>query len=159
MDQSKGFLTLYQQQFQIITDFYSLVPEDKYDFRLIDTFNRKSDSIRESFAHVLAMNYVYLDGCKSGVIRFSIEPYSYLFAYSKKQLLTEAENFEKELMQFISAHDFDETKLIDAPWGKTTIMTALFALREHLILHVGWNLAIMDALNIPRFESLKKVWG
>jgi hypothetical protein len=27
------------------------------------------------------------------------------------------------------------------------------------ILHVGWNLALMDHFNMPRFESLVQYWG
>jgi hypothetical protein len=32
-------------------------------------------------------------------------------------------------------------------------------IRHHDILHIGWNLAVMDHLNVPRFESLIHYWG
>ena len=35
----------------------------------------------------------------------------------------------------------------------------LFFLRDHDILHISWNLALMDLLNVPRFPSLSKYWG
>ena len=36
---------------------------------------------------------------------------------------------------------------------------AIFLLRDHDILHVGWNLALMDHLNMERFPSLREHWG
>jgi len=39
------------------------------------------------------------------------------------------------------------------------IVDVLFFLRDHDILHVGWNLALMDALNMPRYPALIQYWG
>jgi len=35
----------------------------------------------------------------------------------------------------------------------------LFFLRDHDILHIGWNLAVMDHLNVPRYPTLIQYWG
>ena len=35
----------------------------------------------------------------------------------------------------------------------------LFFLRDHEILHIGWNLAVMDYLDLPRYPSLIQYWG
>ena len=36
---------------------------------------------------------------------------------------------------------------------------AIFLLRDHDILHVGWNLSLMDHLDMERFPSLREYWG
>lgn len=49
---------------------------------------------------------------------------------------------------------------VEVPWGgRMNAVDLLFFLRDHDILHIGWNLAVMDHLNMPRFESLIQYWG
>jgi hypothetical protein len=46
------------------------------------------------------------------------------------------------------------------PWGGSIqALDTLYLIRDHEILHVGWNLAIMDHLEMERFQSLKDAWG
>ena len=35
----------------------------------------------------------------------------------------------------------------------------LFFPRDHDILHIGWNLALADHLDLPRLPSLSAYWG
>jgi hypothetical protein len=50
--------------------------------------------------------------------------------------------------------------LVEVPWGgKMNVVDVLFFLRDHDILHIGWNLALMDALNMPRYPALVQYWG
>src|SRR3989304_6324854 len=87
--QVRVFYSLWWPQHQVIYDFYSRLAEEQFDYCMVDTPEKKSDTPRQSLAHIL---YV------------------------------------------------------------------LFFLRDHDILHVGWNLALMDHLSVPRFESLIAYW-
>ncbi len=40
-----------------------------------------------------------------------------------------------------------------------TRVETLYLIRDHDILHVGWNLALMDHLGMERFSSLREYWG
>ena len=50
---------------------------------------------------------------------------------------------------------------VKVPWSQELIpaIASLWGLDSHEILHTGWNLALMDLLDIERFPDLKKVWG
>jgi hypothetical protein len=93
--QVRTFYALYWPQHQIIIDFFNRLPEEQFDFRMVDAPARKAETPRESLAHIIYVN----------------------------------------------------------------LMDVLFFLRDHDILHVGWNLAYMDHLNLPQFDSLIQYWG
>jgi hypothetical protein len=147
---------------QINKDFYQLVPEEKLDFRIVDTPARKSDSPRESLIHQIDTTHDYINGVKSGVLKFG-NIYADLIdakKYSKEQLLQMLEETETELVKILSDPDINKRKVL-VPWSNEPIaaISTLWGLDSHEILHTGWNLALIDLLNIPRFPSLIKVWG
>jgi hypothetical protein len=79
---------------------------------------------------------------------------------TKGQLLAEWERIDEEMFTYLTAETFDSQSTVDVPWGgKMNAVDVLFFLRDHDILHIGWNLALMDHLNVPRFESLIQYWG
>lgn len=49
--EAKRFLLQFFGDRAINREFYEKVPEDKFDFRIVNTPKRKSDSPRESLAH------------------------------------------------------------------------------------------------------------
>jgi len=90
----RAFYSLYWSQHQIILDFFTRLTEEQFDYRMVDTPEKKSDTPRESLAHILYVQLVYLNGVKTGKLEFKSR-----------------------------------------------------------------NLALMDHLNAPRFESLIQYWG
>lgn len=143
-------------------EFYKRVPEDKFDYRMVDTPERKSDTPRESLAHQIDTTRDYINGVKNGVLKFGIkyEDLPKLINLTKDQLLAKLEEAEQELVNLLSdPATFD--KKVKVPWSQEPIpaLASLWGLDSHEILHTGWNLAIMDHLNIERFPALKQMWG
>lgn len=152
------FYGLFIAQRRIIRDFYVNLPDDKFDFRMVDTPERRSDSPRESLAHILDVQLVYMDAIKTGKLDFGKIGQVDASA-SKAELLIEMDRIDTEMIEYITHPDFNPNQHVEAPWGSMTAGAMLHATREHDILHVGWNLALMDHLNMPRFDSLKQYWG
>lgn len=141
-------------------DFICLLSEEQLDFRMVDTPGRKSDTQRESIAHLLYVELVYLNGVKSGCLEFKSMGVEHYSKMTKTQLLAEWERIDEEVYSYLTSESFDSKALVEVPWGgKMNAVDLLFFLRDHDILHTGWNLAIMDHLNIPRFKSLITYWG
>ena len=117
---------------EINVEFYRRVPEEKLDFRMVDTPQRKSDSPRESLVHLIDSTREYVNGVKTG----------------------------EELFLLLSDPTIGNQK-ITVPWSKEPIpaVSALWGLDSQEILHTGWNLALIDHLGIERFPSLKAMWG
>lgn len=143
-------------------EFYILVPEDKFDFRMMDTANRKSASPRESLVHQIDTTRDYINGVKTGFLKFDRE-YQDLHDSQdlyKDELLNKLKDGELELVNILSDLSIVDKK-VHVPWSKEPIpaIASLWGLNSHEILHTGWNLAIMDHLNIERFPLLKKMWG
>jgi uncharacterized damage-inducible protein DinB len=156
----RTFYMLYWSQHQILIDFFNLLPEEHYDFRLSETAGRKADTPRESLAHILYVQYVYLNGVRTGRLEFKTMGTEYFSNLPKDQLLAEWEKCDKEIYTYLTADTFDSHLTVEVPWGGTmNAIDLLFFLRDHDILHIGWNLAWMDLLNVPRFESLRQYWG
>ncbi len=159
---AKAFVDQFLRDREINKEFYKRVPEDKFDFRMVDVPQRKSDSPRESLIHQIDTTRDYVNGIKTGTLRFGIkyddltEPQK----MTKDELLLKLEESEKELIEILSDPEINNRK-VQVPWGKEPIpaVTSLWALDSHEILHQGWNLAIMDHLNIERFPVLKAMWG
>ena len=79
---------------------------------------------------------------------------------TKAQLLAEMERIDKEMFAGLTAETFDANKPVTVFWGgEMGALDVLYFLRDREILHVGWNLALMDHLNMPRFPSLIQYWG
>ncbi|RJQ27723.1 hypothetical protein C4577_00820 [Candidatus Parcubacteria bacterium] len=158
--QARFFIESFSRNRRINKEFYKLIPEDKLDFRMVNTAQRKSDSPRESLAHQVDVTRDYIQGVKTGILKFG-NKYPDLLdlkQYSKKELIDKLEEAEKELVEILTGPKVGDKK-IQAPWGNVGAIDLLWGLHEHEILHTGWNLAIMDHLSIERFPGLKKMWG
>ncbi len=160
--EAKRFLLQFLSDREINRDFYQLVPEEKFDFRMIDTSNRKSDSPRESITHQIDTTRDYINGVKTGVLKFRIiyEDLTNPQKLSKDQLLEKLEQTAEELITLLADEGIENIK-VQVPWSKESLpaISSLWGLNDHEILHQGWNLAIMDHLSIPRFPSLQRMWG
>jgi uncharacterized damage-inducible protein DinB len=158
--QVRTFYALGWSQHQILVEFYRLLDDTQYDYRMADTPDRKSDTPRESLAHIIYVELVYFEAAKSGQLDFKdlgTEQYKTL---SKAQLLAELEHIDQDMFDYLNRAAFDSSRLVEVPWGgKMNVMDVLFFLRDHDILHIGWNLALMDHLNMPRYPSLIQYWG
>lgn len=88
----------------INVEFYRRVPEDKLDFRMIDTPNRKSDSSRESIIHQIDTTRDYVRGVKTGTLQFraTYEDLRGEKKLTKDELLTKLEESEKEVMEVLA---------------------------------------------------------
>ena len=129
---------------------------------MVDTPQRKSDSPRESLVHQISITRDYINGVKTGTLQFGVkyEDLAEPQKLTKDELLAKLEETEKELIEILSDPEIANKKM-QVPWSKEPIpaVTALWSLDSHEILHQGWNLAIMDHLNIERFPALRKMWG
>ena len=158
--QVRQFYALYWPQRRIVCDFYTRLTDTQFDYRMADTLERKSDTPRESLAHILYVQLVYLTGVKTGKLEFKsmgVEHYQHI---SKDQLLAEMERIDADMFATLTAETFDSHSRVQVFWGgEMNAVDVLYFLRDHDILHIGWSLALMDHLNIPRFESLIQYWG
>jgi len=156
----RAFYSLYWSQHQIIYDFFTRLAEEQFDYRMVDTPEGKSDTPRESLAHILYVQLVYLNGVKTGKLEFKSMGTEHYREMTKAQLLAEMERIDAKMFAYLTAEPFDSNRTVDVPWGgEMNAVDVLFFLRDHDILHIGWNLALMDHLNVPRFESLIQYWG
>jgi hypothetical protein len=146
-------------------EFYRRVPAEKLDDRLVDTKARRSDSPRESLLHQLYVvrNYVY--SVKTGVMQWGPLRERLLMApalatWGKRRLLAEMERTERELVELLSLPDI-EARTVKVPWRDEPLpaLRLLDGLNDHEILHTGWNLALMDHLQIERYPALSRLWG
>lgn len=153
------FLDQHLQQRRILADFYALLPEEHYDYRLVDRPDRRADSPRESLAHILHVHGVYVRAARTGVLAFDDAGERRCPDDSKRALLEELDRLGEELVELLCDPGFDLDAPVEAPWGHESALSALYLIRDHDILHVGWNLAVMDHLGMERFPSLREYWG
>jgi uncharacterized damage-inducible protein DinB len=157
---SSCFLFAVVAQHQIIRDFFTRLTEEQFDYRMVDTPDRKADTPRESLAHILYVQLVYFNSVKTGKLEFKSMGVEHYREMTKEQLLAEMERIDREMLAYLTAETFDSNRRVAVFWGgEMNAMDVLYFLKEHDILHIGWNLALMDHLNISRFESLIQYWG
>jgi uncharacterized damage-inducible protein DinB len=154
------FLESFLTNRKINREFYEKIPENKYDFRMVDTNKRKSDSPRESLTHQINVQRTYMLAVEKGKLKFGDYYNQELKAKTKKELLSKLKKADQELTDILTDEDKCRKK-VKVPWCKQPIdaVDMFWALDQHEILHTGWNLAIMDHLNIKRFPTLKQMWG
>lgn len=160
--EAKRFLLQFFKDRAINKEFYEKIPENRFDFRIVDTPERKSDSPRESIAHQIDTERDYVNGVKIGELKFGIV-YNDLarpIKLTKSELLEKLRDEDNKLVKALSNKDIAE-KAVKVPWAKEPIraLSIVWALDSHEILHTGWNLAVMDCLGIERFQKLKEMWG
>ena len=143
-------------------EFYERVAEDKFDFRMVETKSRRSDSPRESLAHQIRVQREYMRGIETGRLEFgalkAVEVE--LRELPKLELLALLDQAGKELEQMVCDPGIEE-KRIEAPWSDIplTARELIGFLQMHEVLHTGWNLAVMDHLEMERFPALRELWG
>lgn len=160
--EAKRFFDNFFQNREINREFYSRVPEENFDFRMVDIPERKSDSPRESLAHQVDTTRDYVNGVKSGILKFGpkYEDLKEPSKLSKEQLMKMLVKAEEALFEILRDPKIGNKK-VKVPWNSDPIpaIASLWGMNSHEILHTGWNLAIMDHLNIERFPKLKAMWG
>ena len=158
--QVRVFYSLWWPQHQVIHDFYTHLTEEQFDYCMVNTSERKADTPRESLAHILYVQLVYFNSVKTGVLEFKSMGVEHYREMTGEQLLVEMERIDLEMFTTLTAETFDSSRKTAVFWGgEMNVLDVLFFLRDHDILHIGWNLALMDHLNIRRFESLVQYWG
>ncbi len=160
---ARAFLAIFTPDRLVNKAFYKRVPEDKLDYRMVDTPTRKSDSPRESIAHQIYVTKKYIYAAKHGVLEFDgvvDGPLENAEQLGKEQLLKALEQTEAELVALLTEPDI-ATRTVRVPWSNNpvSVTSMLYALNSHEILHQGWNLALMDHLDIERFPEFKALWG
>lgn len=155
-----AFYGLTWSQHRILHEFYTLITEEQYDYRMVDSPVRKSDTPREGLAHILYVELVYLNSTRTGRLEFKDLGVEHYKKMTKDQLLAEWERIDQEMFAYLTSVDFDSSQQVEVPWGGAmNAVDVLFFLRDHDILHIGWNLALMDHLDVPRYASLIQYWG
>lgn len=158
--QIQVFYSLWWPQHKILCDFINQLPDEQFNYRMVDLPSRKADTPRESIAHILYVQLVYLNAVKTGKLEFKSMGTEHYGTMTKEQLVAEWECIDEEMFTYLTAETFDSQSQVEVPWGgKMNAVDLLFFLRDHDILHIGWNLAVMDHLNMPRYESLIQYWG
>jgi hypothetical protein len=103
---------------------------------------------------------VYFDSLKTGRLEFKSMGSEHYAALPRAQLLAELERNDAEMFAYLTAETFDSHRTVEPFWGgRMNGIDVLFFLRDHDILHIGWNLALMDHLSLPRYESRVQCWG
>lgn len=144
---------------QIIRDFYALLPEEHYEARLVDQPTRKSDSPRESLIHILKTELAYFKAIQTGTLDFETPDASAYRAMAPAALLTELDTLDEAVFNYVADSKFNSEATVTVPWGTLRAVDVLYLIRDHDLLHIGWNLAIMDHVGMERFPSLKAYWG
>ena len=141
-------------------EYYELVPDESFDFRMVNNSERRSDSPRESLAHQIGVQQDYINAVITGILKFETGDDKSMKNLSKTELLQKLTEVDEKLVEILSDEDIGN-KTIISPWSKipSSAIKSLWGLDSHEILHTGCNLAVMDHLNIKRFESLKNIWG
>lgn len=142
--------------------FYARVPEDKLDYRMVETPNRRSDSPRESIMHQIYITKQYVAAATHGKLQFDITGHvpPSVQTSTKAQLVEALGQTERELAEVLSDASV-LSKKVKVPWSTAPVpvITMLYGLTSHEILHEGWNLALMDHLDIERFPEFVLLWG
>lgn len=163
--EAKAFLDQFSRDRAVNKKYYHLVPEKQFDYRMVQTSKRKSDSPRESLIHQIYVtrNYIYSVQVGKQVWnneRLRLLVPSQIKTYKKDQLIAELEKTEQELKDLLSEEGFVK-KRVRVVWAPEPVaaITSLWGLNSHEVLHQGWNLAVMDHLDIERFSEIRAMWG
>ncbi len=161
---AQHFLWQLENNWLINRDFYDLMPENKFDYRMVDNTTKKSDSPRDHLAHQITVIYDYANGIRQGTITFHDNThYDQLKKYkkmTKADLIHEYDQAMQTIVDLLAEEDIDN-KQIKVSWYDKPILalSALSGLNAHEILHTGINLTLMDVFNMKRYKSLIGMWG
>lgn len=159
-EEANNFLHNFFLNRNINREYYERVPEERFDFRMVDNPTRKSDTPRESLAHQINVQRTYMMAVETGELKFGAYYDEGLKIKSKAELLSELESADIQLVELLSREE-NLTKKIVVPWDMSGVgaVTMFWSLNSHEVLHTGWNLALMEHLDIERFPALKAMWG
>lgn len=160
-EKGRAFWALYTPMRAIVLDFFRLLPDELMDYRMVDRPGRRSDSPRESLAHILGVQRCYLRALEAGRLSFSYEDRDAYLVTARSELIAALEALDARLLRHLADSAFRPDAPIIVPWSEEpeTAIAVLHALRDHDLLHIGWNLALMDHVAMPRFPSLVAQWG
>jgi hypothetical protein len=99
----RTFYSLYWPQRRIVSDFFARLAEEQFDYRMVDTPERKADTPRASLAHILYVQLVYLNGVKTGKLEFKSMGVEHYAGMAKAQLLVEMERIFSPPSSSVSA--------------------------------------------------------
>lgn len=164
--EAKRFLIVFLKDRKINREVYKHIPENMFDFRMVNAKMRKSDTPRESLIHQIYVTRNHIHSLKNGNLQWgSDDIYGTLMKEdfknkTKDELLALLAQTEKELIKELSNPHINKKK-IKVDWSSQAIpaLVSIWSLDRHEVLHTGWNLALMDNLNIERFRELKEMWG
>ena len=146
-------------------EFYRQLPAEKLDCRVVDAKTRRADSPRESLLHQLFVVRNYVHSVKAGVMQWGEERQRLLMApalsrWGKQRLLDEMQRTEQELVDLLALPDI-ESRGVKVGWQDAPLpaLRLQHGLNDHEILHTGWNLALMDHLEMERYPALTRLWG
>jgi uncharacterized damage-inducible protein DinB len=153
-----AFQIFYAQRI-VLRDFFAQLSEDQFDYRMVDRPGRRSDTPRESLVHLITVQRWYIQGLTSGELSFAPIDDSAYRDLPGAGLLAELDRLDDTVFNIISQPDYSPQAPVACPWGTVPRTVMIHIMRDHDILHIGWNLALMDHLDIPRYESLRRLWG
>jgi len=80
--------------------------------------------------------------------------------WGKRRLLEEMQRTEQELVDLLALPDI-ESRGVKVGWQDAPLpaLRLLHGLNDHEILHTGWNLALIDHLEMERYPALRELWG
>jgi len=159
--EAQRFIKVFLTYRAINRKVFESIEEKDFDFRMVHNQQRKLDSPRESLAHLIEVESSYLMSAKDGLgHRWGRAKDLDSPTKSKDFLLNLLSKKDEELISFLSKEE-NLKKKVQVKWSENpiSVLSYFWAMNDHEILHNGWNLALMDLLDIPRFDELKNIWG
>lgn len=154
--EAKIFVETWLIQRNLNKEIYDSVPEDKFDFKVTP----RSLSTRENLIYQIKVHDNYLKCVEEGVL---IHGKHYeelkLDGLGKKELLETWDNIDKKIIEFLSSEKMKKKVILSPNNKEVSVIIALWGLEGHEKYHLGRISVTLEALNIPRSESLKQNWG
>src|SRR5919108_1433285 len=125
--QIRVIYSLWWPQHQILLDFTAYLTEEQFDYRMVDSPLRKADTPRESIAHILYVQLVYLNAVRTGKLEFKSMGVEHYKALTKERLLAEWDCIDKEMFTDLTDERFDPQCQVEVPWdGRMNAVDLLF---------------------------------
>lgn len=88
-------------------------------------------SLRESLAHILQVQLIYLNGVKTGKLEFKSMGVKQDWEMDKEGLLAEMNRIDDEMFTYLNGDAFESNSKVAMPWGKMNVLDELFFQRNH----------------------------
>lgn len=134
---------------------YTLVPEDKFDFRVAEGFATS----RENLTYQIKVHDNLLKCIKEGTLVFGKHYQELdLEGLTKEELLEVWDGIDRQIIEMLASED--PQRIIAVPEGFEPSLTgAVATLQGHEIYHIKENRSMLRTLKIPEFEGLWRMWG